>query len=76
VVLQFRKNERFYHVYLQNNFFGGITIVCSWGTFDSKRGNCKHIFCNDMQEVYNILEEIKKVRQKKGYIPYNTSDAR
>lgn len=68
--LLFKKNERFYHVYLQENFFDGITVVCSWGTLDSKRGNCKHIFCDDMQEVGNKLEEITKLRHKRGYIIY------
>jgi predicted DNA-binding WGR domain protein len=68
--LQFKKEERFYHVYLQHNFFGGITIVCSWGTYDSKRGNCKHIFCDDIAEVNNKLAEIKNTRHKKGYKIY------
>lgn len=69
--LQFRKNERFYHVYLQENFFGGITVVCSWGTFDSRRGNYKNIFCSNMDEVNETLEIIKKTRAKKGYITYS-----
>lgn len=73
--LQFRKNERFYHVYLQENFFGGITVLCSWGTFDSKRGNCKNIFCNDMDEVHDALEIIKKTRARKGYVSYSDIDS-
>ena len=73
--LQFRKNERFYHVYLQENFFGGTTVVCSWGTFDSIRGNCKNIFCSNMDEVHDALEVIKKTRAKRGYVQYSDIDA-
>ena len=41
--------------YIQSSIFGGIIVVCSWGTFDSKHGNCKHIFYNNMAEVNNKL---------------------
>lgn len=68
--LMFKKAERYYNVYLQENFFGGITVICSWGTFDSRRGNCKHIFCNSMDEVNNKLTEITKLRHKRGYKIY------
>lgn len=69
-MMQFKKQERFYHVYEQQNLFSGITIVCSWGTFDSNHGGYKYIFCDNMQEVNLILEEIKKTRLKRGYIIY------
>ena len=75
--LQFKKQERFYHVDLQDNFFGGITVVCSWGTFDSKRGNCKHIFCDDITEVNNKLAEIKTlgIRKATKFIVVNLNDS-
>ena len=58
--MQFKKQERFYHVYQQQNFFGGIAIVCSWGTFDSNCGGYKYIFCDNMQEVNLTIDDIKK----------------
>lgn len=68
--LRFKKQERFYHVYQQGNFFSGITVICSWGTFDSRRGGYKYIFCNNMQEALLTLEDIKKTRLKRGYRLY------
>lgn len=70
MTLQFKKEERYYHVYLQDNFFGGITVICSWGTVDSHRGGYKYIFCDNMEEVENKLAEIKNVRHKRGYRTY------
>ena len=69
-MLQFRKQERFYHIYEQQNFFGGITVICSWGTFDSHRGGSKSIFCNSLVEVQQVLHDIKKTRLKRGYKLY------
>ena len=48
-VLKFRKLNRYYHLYRQNNLFDGITLICSWGAFDSHRGGHKFILCkNDL----------------------------
>lgn len=69
-MFRFKRNERFYHVYLQHNFFDGITVVCVWGTFDSKNGGSKMIFCDNMNAVQNVIDEIKKIRLKRSYIPY------
>jgi hypothetical protein len=68
--MRFAKQERFYHIYLQHNFFDGITVVCSWGTFDSYRGGYKYIFCDNMQEVDVALQDIKNTRLKRGYKSY------
>ena len=69
-MLRFKRQERYYHVYEQHNFFGGITVICSWGTFDSKRGGSKSIFCNNQIEVQQLLNDIKQTRLKRGYAPY------
>ena len=70
MLLRFAKNERFYHIYLQPNLFGGTTVISSWGTFDSNRGGHKYIFCDNGKEVDSALEEIKKTRLKRGYRSY------
>ena len=69
-VLKFRKLNRYYHLYRQNNIFDGITLICSWGTFDSHRGGHKSIFCkNDLD--FNInLGKITKIRFALGYKLY------
>jgi hypothetical protein len=68
--LQFRKAERYYHVYLQQNFFGGITVISSWGTFDSSRGGSKNVYCEGMGEVETVLERVATTRLKRGYVAY------
>ena len=68
--MRFAKQERFYHIYLQHNFFDGITVVCSWGAFDSHRCGYKYIFCDNMQEVDVALQDIKNTRLKRGYKVY------
>jgi len=70
MILKFAKQERFYHIYQQANFFGGITVVCTWGTFDSHRGGYNYIYCDNMQEVDVALEDIKNTRLKRGYKAY------
>lgn len=67
---RFKKQERFYHLYQQTNFFGGITVACVWGTFDSSRGGYKYIFCANIREALLTLENIKNTRLKRGYKPY------
>lgn len=52
-MFRFKKQERYYHVYKQQNFFGDITIISSWNTFDSKLGGIKSIFCNNQIETYS-----------------------
>ena len=68
--LMFRKAERYYHVYIQQNFFGGVTVICRWGTFDSNRGGYKYHYCKNMLEANQELEIIKKTRKIRGYEPY------
>lgn len=75
-VLKFRKHNRYYHLYRQNNLFDRITLICSWGSwgaFDSKRGGHKFIFCkNDLD--FNInLGKITKIRFARGYKIYGSS---
>lgn len=69
-VLKFRKHNRYYHLHRQNNLFDGITLICSWGAFDSHRGGHKFIFCkNDLD--FNInLGKITKVCLARGYKIY------
>ena len=69
-MIYFKKDERFYHVYLQSNFFGGITVICSWGVFDGNRGGYKYIFCDDKEQIADELQKITKLRMSRGYAPY------
>lgn len=71
--LCFRKDRRFYHVYLQSNFFGGTTVICSWGVSDSNRGGHKYIFCDNMRQVDDALQKITKLRISRGYNSFSST---
>jgi len=70
VLLQFKKLNRYYHLYKQDDLFGGITLICAWGAFDSKRGGHKFIFCKNQLELYAQLSKISKVRLMRNYRLY------
>lgn len=70
MILKFAKQERFYHVYEQANFFGVVTLVCCWCTFDSNRGGYKYVYCDNIKEINSTLEDIKNTRLKRGYKAY------
>ena len=58
ILLKFKKLKRYYHLYQQNNLFGGLTLICAWGAFDSKRGGHKLIFCKNQLELYTELASL------------------
>ena len=70
VLLQFKKLNRYYHLYRQDDLFGGITLICSWGAFDSKRGGHKFIACKNKLELYALLGKITKIRLSRKYYLY------
>lgn len=60
----------FCYIYKQDDLFGGITLVCAWGAFDSKRGGHKFIFCKNQLELYAQLSKISKIRLRRNYRLY------
>ena len=70
ILLKFKKLKRYYHLYQQNNLFGGLTLIYAWGTFDSNRGGHKFIFCKNQLELYAQLSKISKIRLARNYRLY------
>ena len=68
IITYLSKERRFYSIQLQPNLFGGISVVCSWGSMDSKRGSHKIIFCESEVEAESILQIIKRRRKARGYM--------
>lgn len=62
------KKNRFYNVYLQPNLFGHVSVICSWGSINSKRGNYKIIHCDDEDHIKITLQSIQKRRIARGYM--------
>lgn len=72
---RFRKNERFYHLYEQLNFFTGISLICAWGTFCNKLGGYKIIYCKDRADLEKQVDNIRKLRKYRGYHEYYQEDS-
>jgi len=70
ILLKFKKLKRYYHLYQQNDLFGGITLICVWGAFDSKKGGYKFISCKNQLELYAQLSRISKIRLARNYRLY------
>ena len=70
ILLKFKKLKRYYHLYQQNDLFGGITLICVWGAFDSKKGGHKFISCKNQLELYTQLSRISKIRLARDYRLY------
>jgi len=70
ILLKFKKLKRYYHLYQQNDLFGGITLICVWGAFDSKKGGNKFISCKNQLELYAQLSRISKIRLARNYRLY------
>ncbi|WPY01783.1 WGR domain-containing protein (plasmid) [Candidatus Trichorickettsia mobilis] len=70
--MQYRwlKNNKYYHIHLQLNLFGGTSVVCSWGSVNSKQGGYKIFFCSTQDEIDQILSYVTKRRKSRGYEYY------
>ena len=70
--MQYRwlKENKYYNVHLQLNLFGGTSVICSWGSINSKQGGYKITFCNNQLEVEATLNAIIKRRKARGYQNY------
>ena len=52
------------------NLFGGISLICSWGAFDSHRGGHKIFIYDDADKLKEKINEIRKIRKYRGYEEY------
>lgn len=71
ILVQYAKDERYYHVHEQETFFTGkVDLICSWGAFDSNKGGHKiFTYCND-EEKQEYLSKIDKQRISRKYKRY------
>ena len=64
---QYVKNKKFYNVHLQQNLFGGTSVICSWGSFENNLGGHRTIFCQKQEQIDATIDEIAKRRKYRGY---------
>lgn len=70
MLLRFKKGKRFYHLYQQDNLFGEISLICSWGSFNSNLGGHKIILCKDKAKLDDHVQNIRKIRIRRNYQYY------
>ena len=62
-----RKSNKYYNVQLQTNLFNTTSVICTWGCINSNNRGHKIIFCDNEEEIANILNAVKKRRATRGY---------
>lgn len=72
ILLKFKKLKRYYHLYQQNDLFGGITLICVCGAFDSKRGRHKFIACKNHLELILLAWQNNKNQTQQKILPVLT----
>ena len=61
------KETKYYNAYIQQNLFGGSSVICSWGSLKNKMGRFKITPCDNDKQVSQLIENIKKKRKYRGY---------
>lgn len=59
---------RYYRVRVQKDLFGGLSVVCYWGSRRSRHGSTRRIPCHSYQDVRAVVRSISKARRRQGYV--------
>jgi len=65
--LRWESPTRFYRVRVQRDLFGDLSVLCVWGSKNSRHGNHKLIACADISEVRSVIRKIARVRKQHDY---------
>jgi hypothetical protein len=60
---------RYYHAHLDNDLFGGWTLVLAWGGLRNRRGNMRMNPVPSYEDGLQRLQTIDKRRRSRGYCP-------
>lgn len=63
------KTTKYYHIHLQPNLFGGISVIRSWGGISSNKSGHKITMCDSEEQASEIVLATIKRRMAKGYLP-------
>jgi hypothetical protein len=63
------ENGRYYHAHLDNDLFGGWTLVLAWGGLRNRRGNMRVNCLVSYEDGVQRLQAIDKRRRQRGYSP-------
>ena len=63
------EKSRYYHAHLDNDLFGGWTLVLVWGGLRNRRGNMQVNAVSSYEDGLQRLQAIDKRRRRRGYSP-------
>lgn len=66
-VLRWETPTRFYRVTVQKDLFGGLSVLCVWGSKRSRHGRSKLIPCSNVEEVRLAIRHIARIRRQHQY---------
>ena len=58
---------RYYHAHLDNDLFGGWTLVLAWGGLRNRRGNMQVHAVSSYEDGLKRLQAIDRRRGRRGY---------
>ena len=59
------KSPKYYHIHLQPNLFGGISVIRSWGGINSNKSGHKITMCDSEEQVSEaVLAAIKRCKAR------------
>ncbi len=70
------KTTKYYHLHLQPNLFGGISVIKAWGGINSKKSGHKITICDSAAQVSEVVLAVKKRRKARGYLEHAPSKCR
>lgn len=63
------EKSRYYHAHLDNDLFGGWTLVLAWGGLCNRQGNMRVNCLVSYEDGVQRLQAIDKRRRQRGYSP-------
>jgi predicted DNA-binding WGR domain protein len=66
-MLRWETDTKFYTARLQQDLFGGLSIIVCWGSHFSRQGGGKYIYCEDGKAARKTLRQLAKRRRRHGY---------
>lgn len=65
--LRWETATRFYRVTVQKDLFGGLSVLCVWGSKSSRHGRSRLIPCADLKEVRAAVRKVARTRRRHQY---------
>jgi hypothetical protein len=66
------EKRRYYRTVVQRDLLGDWTLVRSWGSLDSHRGQVRTELVSSYERCLKVIGDIDKRRAYRGYLSVNT----